>query len=149
MSGVSPDDVQDLVITFVPASAVHMRRLQTPTATARFNVVAHVPGATYDSLSSQYVTASSGAGALINTYIETFATDNGVSDFTVSEPLVENNLASRPASERLTGAQIAGLVIGIFMFIALAAIIVWYALEQRKPLPEPELQAHPTVETQL
>lgn len=151
MSGVSPDDIQNLVITFPPASAVHMRRLQTPTANAKFDVVAHVPGATYESLSAQYVTASSGAGSLINTYIALYATENGVSDFTVSEPYVQNSLTSRPASEQLTGAQITGLVIGIFMFLALAAIIVWFALQQRKPLPAPELElvAHPTVETQL
>jgi hypothetical protein len=142
MPGVSPVDVEDLQVTF-PVS--RMRRLESATAIARFTIVAHIQGATYESLSSLYIAATT--SGLINELIAAYAAENDISDFTVSEPKVENALQQRGSSFMLTGAQITGLVIGIFMFLAVAAIVVAFVLKQRKP--QSESLVHETVETQL
>lgn len=132
MTGVQPEDITDIGIDESESGG---RRLAGGEVHLRYMVITHVDGATYDSLIAQ-LTAASETSAL-NDLIQEFADEFGVpvlADATVSEPETTNLLADRGTSELLTGTQIAGLIIGIFLCLGLIATVVFFILNVRNDL---------------
>lgn len=130
MTGVEEENVKDLVITFTSASSFR-RMLATETSIATYNIVVNSDDVTFETLKSQLEVASGPSGDL-NNFIAMNAANNGITvQITVGEPEVENNLEPREASERLTGTQITGLIIGIFLFIGLVATSIAFIIQMK------------------
>lgn len=121
MTGVDPSDIVDLGLD----DSQGRRLAASDQMRLKYTVLAHIDGATYDSLVAQLVAASE--GTLLNDLIVQYATEQNVPllvDATVEPPETTNLLAPRGSSELLTGPQIAGLIIGIFMCLGLIAVVV-------------------------
>ena len=130
MTGVEEENVKDLVITFTSSSSFR-RMLATETSIATYNIVVNSDDVTFETLKAQLEVASGPSGDL-NNFIAMNAANNGITvEITVAEPEIENNLEPREASERLTGTQITGLIIGIFLSIGLVATSVAFIIQMK------------------
>jgi len=154
MGGVTSDRVTDIVVG--AATSISPRRTGVrggggvashagPTVdqcSLKYTVRVTDPVLTFDVLRDQL--ASAAATGQMDNDLRHYATVYGAANLnngTFAEPQVSNAAVMRGASSQLTGAQIAGLVVGIVLCIALLITLVVFVLHVKKgPQPRQEPQ---------
>ena len=144
MDGVTPDRVTNIVVGQVPAARA-ASRLQSAASAAvtdqqvnlKYTVKVYDPVLTVEGLRNQLVrNAASGAmDADLHHYAMTMGVTNLVNG-TFSAPLVTSPAVARVASSQLTGAMIAGLVIGVILFLGLLIVLVLFIVKRSDGLEE-------------
>lgn len=135
MAGTKPTDIQDISVTATNGGAIIVsgRHLATSLSLLKYTVKTHLDGATYESLSSQLLNATT--SGMLDNHLHYYAAVFNVSELangTVFATVTSNLLVPRDASDQLTGAQIAGLVIGIILCLGLLATTVFFFLANQK-----------------
>lgn len=131
MEGVVPERVTDIFVEEIPEGS-ERSYAAVKTCFLAYKVTVHDPLLSYEVLREQLMQAAA-TGKMDNDlrhYAEMFGLPE-LANGTFSVPLIANTVSQRSAKKKLTGAQIACLIIGIFMFFALLATATLY-LQQRK-----------------
>lgn len=136
MDGVTPDRVTNIEVgrsALVGArSAVssHAGVIATnQICDLKYTVKVYDPVLTVDALRTQLVQAAT-SGQMDND-LRSNALSMGITELvngTFSAPLLVNALPQRAASSQLTGAMIAGLVIGVILCLALIATLIFFVV---------------------
>ena len=130
MEGVVPDRVTDIFVEEIPEGS-ERSYAAVKTCFLAYKVTVHDPLLSYEVLREQLMQAAA-TGEMdddLHHYAEMFGLPE-LANVTFSVPLIANTVSQRSAKKMLTGAQIACLIIGIFMFFALLATAMHY-LQQR------------------
>lgn len=135
MAGTKPSDIQEISVTATNGGAIIVsnRHLATSLSLLKYTVRTHLDGATYQSLSTQLMNATT--SGMLDNHLHYYAAVYNVSELangTVFATVTNNLLVPRDASDKLTGAQIAGLVIGIILCLGLLATCVFFFLANQK-----------------
>jgi len=152
MDGVTPDRVTDIVVgPTISSRSTGVRGrggVSSHSGTAvdqcslKYTVRVTDPVLTFDVLRDQL--ASAAATGQMDNDLRHYATVYGAANLnngTFAEPQVSNTAVMRAGSGQLTGAQIAGLVVGIVLCIALLITLVVFVLHVKKgPQPREEPQ---------
>ena len=137
VSGALVSDVTDIVMQSTSGRAGGMRNLASapgPTSSLlSYKVSVRDPLILISMVTAELEQAvSSGA---MDAYLHQYAAQQGIEHLgnaTFATPQVSSASTGRDASERLTGAQIALLVIGVVLAVGLMATIVAYATRHFK-----------------
>lgn len=122
----------------VNKKAFHGRSLAMgDTSYMQYRVVVHDHTKSFASLSALLeasVTPNPSTGVIyMNTLIASLApTGSPLALATIDEVDIENNLVGRDASSQLTGSMIAGLVIGIVLFLVLLGVAVAFFIKNKE-----------------
>lgn len=147
--GVTPDRVTDIDVQLAHVSARqqqgqghvrgHAGTSANDVCALRYTVKVYDPLVPYDTLRAQIIDAAS-TGRMdvsLHHYAAMFNASN-LNNGTFSLPQVASGDPVRASSSQLTGAEIAGLVIGIIMFVAMVATLVLFVMRNRKRNEQPE-----------
>jgi hypothetical protein len=139
MEGVEPGQVTPIVVKAIASpSARSMRAQISATTTAAvvvktcslaYKVTVYDPVKPIEELKRQLVHAA--ATGKMDEDLRHYAAVFGATQLengTFTEPLFTDTAVQRSASEKLTGAQIACLIIGIFLFLALLVTCVLFVM---------------------
>lgn len=156
MVGINPEDITDLVVT-PPA-----RRLRSIDVESNSNVSSAIltsyvvrtsnASLTYTSLSAQLVNAVN--SGTFNTILSTNAQASGATalEGCTSSPVVTvpiDTSSSSGSSNTLSDGAIAGIVIGAVVGVGLIAAVVYYAVNNEKPVPREKKRNEATTEFEL
>jgi len=149
MDGVTPDRVTDIVVgaasTSSRSTGVRGGRDSggggvsshagpaVDQCSLKYTVRVTDPMLTFDALRDQLFSAA--ATGKMDSDLHHYAAMHGAANLnngTFAEPHVSNAAVMRGASGQLTGAQIAGLVIGVVLCVALLATLVMFVLYQKR-----------------
>ena len=116
------------------------RRLQAAQTTVYYAVKTESATETYDTLTTT-LTDAINAGTFTTTMRSAAGSNPLASATALSEANggsinAQNSLLEREASEKLTGVQIAGLVIGIVLFVILLTVLVLFANQVKQSQAE-------------
>lgn len=142
MDGVTPDRVTDIVVGAASAStrsngvrgSANLRQINAvDQCSLKYSVRVNDPVLTFEALRDQL--SSAAAAGQMDTDLRHYASVFGAANLnngTFAAPQVTNAAVMRPNSEKLTGAEIAGLVIGVVLFVALLATLVMFVVHTKK-----------------
>jgi hypothetical protein len=139
---VTPEDVINVKATSSTtrvASGSRRNNAGTPTALITYTVNFHdnTFKETYSSVTSALKDAASSGTMddLLQSFAVTFSAP-GLEIGSVDPPATTSEETPRPKSKLLSGPQIAGLIIGIFVALGLLAVVVVFALNTPAPAAE-------------
>ena len=147
MEGVIPERVTDITVeqgldgnrdseTAIFGSALPVNSVQL-----KYKVTVHDPVLTVEKL-RELLVQSANAGKM-DTDLRYFAVQFGAANLnngTFAEPQVTSAAVQRGSSSRLTGVQIALLVISVFVCLAVLAVFLWFMMDREESQAPPVTQ---------
>mmetsp|Transcript_20320 Transcript_20320/g.34010 ORF Transcript_20320/g.34010 Transcript_20320/m.34010 type:complete len:335 (+) Transcript_20320:71-1075(+) len=140
MNETSPSDITNIETEDISDRRLRSngRKLASSAVRLTYLVFVRDDAVTYDSLTNQLKVGTEDGS--LDAALKFFAQANGATQLvalnaTFGEPTTENSFSEGDASDDLTGAQIAGLLVGIFLLIALIALIVMFATSSPESPP--------------
>lgn len=146
LAGVTPDRVTNIVVGPPPAarqsSKLSALAVVPDACSLKYTVTVRDPLLLLPELTAQLQTAvaSKEMDANLQVMAATFGVTN-LANGTFSVPLLSSAGEGRTASSQLTGVQIAGLVIGVVLFVALLTVLVLFLLASREKHTVPPVEA--------
>ena len=157
MDGVTPDRVTDIDVQLSTSARTSSRTSGQGSVRGASGVESHAgavndacalsykvkvydPLLSYEDIRAQIVEAAS--SGRMDEDLHFFAAQFNATQLhngTFSLPQVSNGLPQRATSSQLTGAQIAGLVIGVLLFVALLVVLCVFATREKNAwVPPPQ-----------